>query len=98
MHCAPHSPAATSDVTNDEQRVRNMTALWGINSDRQPLRGDLYAKHVRTALGLPDDAGATMHGFSSYAESFRRGFLKRIFYEGNGNIPKDQTLDRQYRC
>ena len=39
-----------------------------------------------------------MHGFSSYAESFRRGFLKRIFYEDNGNIPKDQTLDRQYRC
>ena len=52
-------------------KMRDADALWGLNSDDQPLRLDLYREQVHKAVGVPGESNVNC-GFSSYHDIFRK--------------------------
>ena len=97
-----HAINGVTERELDGSIVADSMAMYGnIEEFRNHSDGTLSQGKYTGAANLTSGAAPNLTHFasrSSYAASFRRGFLKRIFYEDNGNIPKDQTLDRQYRC
>ena len=77
--------------------TRDREALWGVNTDDQPIALDVFRTEVHKEVGVSDDPSLLV-GFSRYSEAFRKAFQQRTVHRDQKDIPEESKLPRHFTC